>query len=359
MKKTVIILVFMSCFELLTAQVTAVLHYLPTYSEAQEKSYIGYDIFVFDHEVINNSPNTLRLTRQDNPEAIFLAYANPIEWHDPMFNDKPWSLKMMAELKKYPKWFLKGTDGKKLEFWQGTVLMNCRLDCPRYDINGKSYSYIEYFTERYIKEIVGAYKRAGIRLYGVLDDELLKSISFIGNYGNNRNGVDSDEDGVNDDPAELDRQWRLGSAYFLQVLRETMGEDFMIVGNGGHGYYMEWCNGKQMEYFPEVFLNEDDRVTEAWFENMRNASGMKIAFFNARANAYGKTDNWQYSLCSTVLLDNVVFSHGQNTPYDKKYELHLGKALGISFYDNGVQKRRFQNGTVCVDPVAKKGWIEK
>lgn len=359
MKKIASLLVIMLFSELIFAQVTAVLHYLPTLSDAQVTSYKGYDFIIPDHEVINNSPEALRQMRRDNPDLMILAYVNKIEWHSPMFNDKPWSLKMVAELKKYPKWFLKGTDGKNLEFWQGTVLMNCRLDCPRYNINGQSYSYIEFFTERYIKDIIGAYKKAGIKLNGILDDELLKSISFIGHYSHNYNGIDSDEDGINDDSAELDKQWRLGNAYFLKTVREAMGNDFMIIGNGGHGYYLDWCNGKQMEYFPEVYLNENDHLTEAWAENMNNAAGMKYAFFNARANAYGKTDNWQFSLCSTMLLDNVIFSHGQNMSYDKKYELHLGNARGATYQENGIYKRRFQNGIVCVDPVAKKGWIEK
>lgn len=266
---------------------------------------------------------------------------------------------MTEELNKYPKWFLRGTDGQKLEFWPGTVLMNCRLDCPRYNIDGKSYSYIEFFTERYIKDIIGAYRKAGIKLDGILDDELLKSISFIGNYGKNRHGIDSDGDGLNDNPEELNRQWRLGNAYFLKTIRKMMGQNFIIIGNGGHGFYMDYCNGKEMEYFPEIFLNEDDKTFEAWPENMQNASGMEMAIFNARANAYGKIDNWFYSLCSSVILDNVIFSHGQNMPYDKKYELHLGDPLGPYFQSDGYFVRKFQNGTVYVNPSTKIARIER
>jgi hypothetical protein len=345
--------------ELILAQVTAVLHYLPTLSEGQVAAYKGYDLIIPDHEVINNSPDGLRQMRRDNPDLKILAYANKIEWHQPMYSDKPWSLKMVAELEKYPDWFMHGTNGRKLEFWPGTVLMNCRLDCPRHVINGKSYSYIEYFTERYINDIIGAYKKAGIKLDGILDDELLKSINFIGAYGRNNSGVDSDGDGTCDDPDELNRQWRLGNAYFLKKVRQAMGENFIIIGNGGHGYYMDYCNGKQFEYFPEVYLNESDHQTEAWPENMQNASGMDLAFFNARANAYGKKDNWQFALHSAMLLDNVIFSHGQNTPYDQKYELHLGEALGAYYQENGIFKRKFQNGTICVDPIAKTARIEK
>lgn len=359
MKYKAIIIVFMLISQLLSAQVNAILHYLPTLSTAQVAAYKGYDIIVPDHEVINTSAASLRLMRQGNPDLMIFVYANKIEWHTPMFPDKPWSIKMTEELKKYPKWFLKGSDGKKLEFWPGTVLMNCQLDCPRYNISGKSYSYIEFFTEHYLNDIIGAYKRAGIKLDGMLDDELLKAISFIGNYGQNQAGVDSNEDGVADDAAELDRQWRLGNAYFLETIREAMGENFVIIANGGHGYYMQYCNGKMFEYFPEIYLNEKDKLFEAWPENMRNASGMEIALFNARANAYGKTDNWQFSLCSAMLLDNIIYSHGQNTPFDKKYDLHLGEPLGKFYQENGNFVRKFQNGAVYVDPLRKTGRIEK
>lgn len=340
-------------------QISAVHHYLPILTKKQVADYKGYNMIIVDHEVILSSANNLALMRRDNPGLIILAYVNKIEWHEPMFSDKRWSLEMVAELKKYPKWFLRDPRGNKLEFWPQTVLMNCRLDCPRYTINGRSYSYIEWFTERYIQDVIGAYKKAGINLDGILDDELLKFISFIGNYGNNRHGIDSNGDGLNDDAKELDRQWRLGNAYFLQAVREAMGKDFIIIGNGGHGYYLEWCNGKMFEYFPEIFLNENDKLCEAWPENMRNAAGMEIAIFNARANAYGKSDNWQTGLYSAMLLDNVIFSHGQNTPFNPKYNLNLGKPKGRFYQSGSVFSRKYEKGTINFDPVSKKAWIER
>ncbi|MEI6835809.1 MAG: putative glycoside hydrolase [Candidatus Falkowbacteria bacterium] len=359
MKKLIFLAFLAIISSSLAAQLSAVHHYLPVLSAEQARSYKGYDFIIPDHEVIFNSPENLKLMRKDNPGLQILVYANKIEWHEPMFSDKPWSLKMVAELQKYPKWFLRDLLGYKLEFWPGTVLMNCRLDCPRYIINGKSYSYIEYFTENYIKEVIGAYRKAGIRLDGLLDDELLKSISFITHYGKNRNNVDGDGDGLNDDPNEFNRQWRLGNAYFLNKVREAMGPDFVIIGNGGHGYYLDYCNGKMFEYFPEVYLNETDQLTEAWPENMNHAAGMEIAIFNARANAYGKKDNWLFTLCSAMMLDQVIFSHGQNMPYDEKYNLHLGKALGNHYQVGNVVSRKFAKGIVHVDPVAKKAWIER
>ena len=360
MKKLFFIAIF-AIFSLGVAaqQITAVHHYLPTLSEYQAQSYIGYDFFIPDHEVIFNSPNIIKQMRQENPGLLILVYVNKIEWHSPMYPDKPWSLNMVRELKKHPRWFMRDLSGRNLEFWPKTVLMNCRLDCPKEIINGKYYSYIEWFTERYIQDVIGAYKRAGIRLDGILDDELLKMISFIGNYGQNRNGIDCDGDLINDDRYELDRQWRLGNEYFLSEVRRVMGPEFIIIGNGGHGYYMKNCNGKEFEHFSEIFQNENDKLTEAWPENMNHAAGMEICIFNARTDNYGYKDNWLFTLCSAMLLDNVIFSHGQNMPYDEKYNLHLGKPLGPHYQVGNVVSRKFQNGTVNVNPVTKKAWVEK
>lgn len=357
-KRTIIfLLLIILSIDLCWSQKTLVHHYLPTLSDYQANSYNGYDYIIVDHEVIINSPESLKLMRKNNPALKILVYANKIEWHEPMFADKPWSLKMVAELEKYPKWFLKNTKGQKIEFWPSTVMMNCTLDCPRYNINGKSYNYIEFFTERYIKDIISQYSKAGIKLDGMLDDELLRAISFLGHYSKNHYGVDRDLDGKNDESSELDRQWRLGNAYFLEQVREKMSDKFIIIGNGGHGFYMDYCNGKMFEYFPEVYLNEDDKIFEAWPENMRNAAGMNMAIFNARDGNYGRADNYFFTLCSAALLDNVIFSHGQNKPYEEKYKLNLGAPLSKYGRNENVFERRFQKGTIKIDPKLKKAWV--
>lgn len=342
--KKMLFLVFLTLFSWqINAQKTYVMHYLPILGYEQARAYAGYDMIIVDHEVIHTSANWLRYMRVSNSKLKILVYSEKMQWHNPMFPDKPWSLKMVAELSKYPKWFLCNPYGKNLRFWPGTIMMNCRPDCHRYVINGKSYSYIEYFTERYIKDIINSYKREGIKLDGILDDDLLKEISFL------EGGVDSNFDGQEDEAGELNRQWRLGNAYFLKEVRKAMGDNFLIIGNGGHGYYMNTCNGKQMENFPETFIGD-------WYQNMTNAGGMSLALFNARVD--GK-DNWLFTICSAMLLDNVYFSKGQNTPYDKKYNLQLGKPLE-SASNNGVEIiRKFQHGTIHVNPSEETAWIEK
>jgi Hypothetical glycosyl hydrolase family 15 len=339
--KKMLFLVFLTLFfGPVSAQTTYVMHYLPTLNYEQARAYAGYDMIIVDHEVINTSANWLRYMRVNNPGLKIFVYSEKMQWHSPMFPDKPWSLKMVAEFKKYPRWFLYNPYGKNLHFWPGTTMMNCRLDGPRYLIDGKSYSYIEYFTKRYIRDIIGTYQKEGIKLNGILDDDLLKDISFL------EGGVDSNLDGKEDDPSELNRQWRLGNAYFLNKVREAMGKDFIIIGNGGHGYYMDHCTGKQMENFPETFIGD-------WYQNMTNASGMKLALFNARK------DNWLFTICSSMLKDNIWFSQEQNTSYDQKYNLQLGNPVSTYYQEENGFARKFQNGIVHVNPSTEKAWIER
>jgi len=327
-------------FGQIKAQKTYVMHYLPTLSYEQARGYYGYDCIVVDYEVINTSAAMLRYMKDSNPNLLIFVYADKMQWYSPMYSDKPWGLKMLAALKKYPKWFLHSPEGNNLCFWPGNVMMNCCQDCPRYLINGKRYNYIEYFTAHYINDIIKAYKKAEIKLDGLLDDDLMKDISFL------NGGVDRNFDGQVDEATELNRQWRLGNAYFLEKVREAMGKNFIIIGNGGHGFYMNYCTGKQMENFPETFIG-------SWYQNMTNASGMKLAFFNARK------DNWLFTICSAMLLDNVYFSDGQNTPYNEKYNLHLGEPIGTYYQEETGIARKFQNGIVHVNPSTEKAWIEK
>lgn len=341
--KKILIILFIIISGTIKAQKTYVMHYLPILGYEQARAYSGYDMIIVDHEVINTSADWLRYMRVINPSLKILVYAEKMQWHRPMFPDKPWSIKMLNFVSKYPNWFLLSPTGDNLTFWPKTVMMDIRPTGFRYNINGKSYNYIEFFTERYLNDIINSFKTKGIKLDGVLDDDLLKEISFL------NGGVDANRDGLEDEAGELNRQWRLGNAYFLEKIRQKMGENFLIIGNGGHGYYLDWCQGKQMEHFPETYIG-------SWFNNMTNASGMKIALFNART---GNKSNWFFTLCSSVLLDNTWFSEGQNIPYDNKYDLKLGKPLNKVYQENGVFIRQFEYGMVHVNPETETAWIKR
>lgn len=325
---------------------TCVLWYLPTLSMKTAETLVGYDQFIGDPEVFGQSADAIKWLREQNPEMEFYCYFNPVEWFNPMFSDKPWSLKMVEFLKTKPAWWLKGTNGEKISFWSGMETMNCAIDCKKYVINGKRQNYIEYSTDEFIK-LIGKYPY----LSGVLVDNLWDRVHWLGNYGKNIWGIDRDEDGRADDSIKLNLAWRRGLSICIDKLRNYGGVNFLIIGNPGNLAYPK-CNGKQFENFPEIYLDERDQKYEAWYKNLNHANYLEGPnFFNARA------DNYFFTLCSAALQDNVSFSYLQNTPYDKKYLLNLGVAGREAESVGEIISRRFKNGEVFVNPGLKTAWI--
>lgn len=322
------------------------LWFLPTMSLEQAKGLVPYDQIIVDPECAITSAASLDYLRANHPGIKILCYINPPEWFDPMWPDKPWSIKMLAELKKYPAWWLKGTDGKRISFWNGMYTMNCTWDCPEYEINGQKMKYIEFIADRFISDILEVYP-----FDGILGDNYWKESYWLGNYGQNHQGIDRDGNGKRDDAAQLNSAWRAGLSYFLGRMREFGGDDFIIIANPGHNYYAKYCDGKEYEDFPEIYLNEQDKKYQAWYENLNFAE-----VWDGPCIFVARKDNYFFTLCSAVLLDHVHFSDGQNRLYDQKYELHLGKPrkAAVSF-DTGV-KREFENGTVYVSP-PQKAWV--
>ena len=342
------------CVNNLRAQKLQAPWYLPTMSLEEARQLKGYDWVIVDPEIIFNSRASLDALRADNPNIKIYCYFNVAEWFFPMWDDKPWSKNIVSFLDKKEEWFLHGKDGKRLNFWtdektgKKMLTMNCRIDCPKlpvYSINEKM-SYIEFITDRFVQDILRTYP-----FDGVLMDNLWYRITWLGKYGTNKSGFDY---GFiqNNDSVSLNLLWKQGMDYCLNTLKNFGGPDFILVGNPGHLSYPQ-CSGKMFENFPEIYLNKKDTLYEAWYENLNNAATFAPGpcIFNARA------DNYFFTLCSAMLLDNVYFSYLQNQKYESKYNLELGKPLGPAQAGNSIHSRVYENGTVFVNPLFEKAWI--
>ncbi len=353
MKKLILFLSFLGMFYAHDAQAqrTAVHWYLPKMSLKEAGQLKGYDLVIVDPEIIFNDRASLDALRADNPNIQIYCYFNIVEWFNPMFSDKPWSKNILAFLEKNEEWFLHGQDGKRLSFWPGMQTMNCLADCPKlrvYTEDKKPVNYVEFITDRFIEDILKEY-----RFDGVLMDNLWNKVYWLGNYGSNKNGFAWAP--VKDADVHLvDVYWRKGLIDCLDTLKKFGGESLKIIGNPGHLDYQKQCSGKMFENFPEIYLNEADSTFEAWYENISNASSFPDGpdIFNAR------TDNYFFTICSSMLLDNVYFSYLQNTKYENKYQLALGAPIAETRANSdGSHSRAYQNGLVFVDPLAKKAWI--
>lgn len=336
------------------AQKTAVHWYLPTMSFEQAQQLNGFDLVIVDPEVIFNNQGSLDALRASNPNVKIFCYFNVVEWFNPMFDDKPWSKNIFAFLNEKEEWFLHGQDGQRISFWKGMQTMNCLVDCPAAKVYSKNpdeeINYINFISERFVDDILKTY-----HFDGVLMDNLWDKVDWIGNYGNN-NGLDygliNSLDTEQEKKELLNIYWNMGLNYCLNKIK-NFDQSLTIIGNPGNLSYAPQCSGKMFENFPEIYLNEADTIFEAWYENISNASVFSNGpnIFNARK------ENYFFTLCSSMLLDNVYFSYLQNTKYEDKYQLNLGKALASAKINNGIYCRAYEKGILMVDPYQKKSWI--
>jgi hypothetical protein len=325
----------------LTTNQNAVFWYLP--SMPNPAKLAGYDMVIIDPENQFNNPEVFKKLREKGAKKI-LMYNGFLEWFVPMFPDKPWGIKIVDKLQQdFPQWFLKQADGKPVVFWEGTKMMNISLDCPK--INGQTY--VEWAAEQIYQDILST------GLYdGMLVDNLWTDVSWLVDK-NEGQTIDLNADGIPDTAEEINKRFHDGYSYFLSAIRAKMGKNFLILGNYGSTDYIEWANGKQFENFPDIYLGKESN--EGAFVmtllNAKTTPGPDI--FNAKEG-----EEW-WVLLSSKLIDNVYFAYKQNSAFRPEYaSLTLGQASATLEEQSGIYSRRFQNGTVYVNPEQKSAWIE-
>ncbi|MDP3837076.1 MAG: putative glycoside hydrolase [bacterium] len=325
-------------------QYMGVLWYLPTMTDAQAIGLAPYDFIVLDYENFINNPRVIDAMLKLNAELQLYVYLNQTEIFDPMFPDKPWSIKLLAELKKKPQWWIKQPDGKNIGAWKGMKALDMRSDSPKYD--GKNYH--EWIASKYL-EILDDPRINGCLVDNAWGDDSV-GISWLATYRGNR-GFDFDANGKPDrNYKEINKTWTSGMRTYLQTIRKAKGKDFFIITNPGNLSYIKETDCKQLEDFPYEYHNLGGRSDLR--TNLSIASNFKFAIVNPR------TEDYFYGACSARLRDNLFLCVGQNTMYDKKFDLKLGKPKGIAKIEKGFISRAFENGTVFVSLTEKKSHIE-
>ncbi|MFA5163315.1 MAG: putative glycoside hydrolase [Patescibacteria group bacterium] len=318
--------------------------YLPTLDAIQAMNIAKYDLIVLDYENKFNNSESIDLIIERNSNAKILYYWNYVEWFRPMFPDKPWSIKMLAELEKRPGYWLKQTDKKPLVFWSGMEMMNITDYCPK--IKGENYR--EFITKHLLKDII-----SDPRCQGIFLDNIWATLDWLGKYGKNES-IDANGDGKMDSPAELNASYLREARQFIAEIRKAKGKNFIIITNPINATLLDLVDGKNMENFPDLYLGSTKNG--GWDINMTYAdNGKRYNIFNARA------DNLFFTICSAMLLDDVYVSFQQNTFWKDEYQLNLGKALGKKESEAGsqtIQKREYENGTVIVNATLGKAKIK-
>lgn len=304
----------------------------PNTSEGLVEKLAKHDLLIIDYEnLFNESRKNLEAIKKINPAIIFLIYSNPMEIWSKEMTDRP--IANQLKNKFYPQWQLKDTKGKNVIFWQGMIMMNLTTKCP--EIKQKNYG--QYYADWLLQNILNDPLADGYFL-----DNGTATIAWISPL------IDADNDGIADNPDNLNASWQAGMTAFLKKIRETKGDDFIIVTNKGIKDFFFVNNGVMFEKFPNDYIGHKE--ADGWYQSIENAR---------RSGKYNifQTDfsNLDFGIASSLLLDNVYVAVGQNIPFPENRLIKTGKPKGSFYKKEGKYYREYENGTVIVNPEKKTG----
>lgn len=306
-----------------------------------------WDILIVDMDVQTYSPEKLVDIKRKNPQIKLLAYLAPEEVRgdsgklDGTLRQKFYNLVDEA-------WWLKDSSGQAVAWWKPNPMINVTADAPLK--NGQTWSEV---LPRFIKnEILASGYWDGVFYDNVWDD-----VSFLQSFK-----IDTNLDGQPESVSELNQKWQAGMSELLSQTRNILGDDYLILGNGGESYF-KYVNGTLYETFP---IRGWSSTMEKYRFITENGASPAIGVLNTNGQNSNKKDNYQlmrYGLASALLadgysgFDNGDQSHAEIWWYDE-YETSLGDPKGqpvnilnsqTGVFSDGVWRRDFENGLVIAN----------
>ena len=326
----------------------------PIMNIAQAKKLAQHQVLIIDMEnMINNRP-VLELLKTLNPEIKLIAYSNPMEFFLPAISNRRIQSKWLSQAMNYPAWFLKTGDGQQAIFWRKMVMMNLSSTCPKYEVDIKGgkvkMTYSDWIAYKTINEVL-----SNPIWDGYFMDNSGGNISWV--YENKSSQLDIDNDGSANPSTQIDNAWSAGVRQFLSIIRDKQGKDFIMVGNKGAVEFMDILDGKFFEDWPNDYLGSKEN--QGWNQSMENALkmealGKKYIFFQMKP----PTD-FQYTLASSLLLDNVYVVVGQdNDMVSPILRANLGKPIGPYGQEGDIYYRDYENARILVRPSSNSAKIE-
>jgi hypothetical protein len=314
-----------------------------------------YDILIIDMEVQTYSPELLVQLRQKNPNIKLLVYLAPEEVRGDS-GTLTGTLRQKFFNRVNSSWWLKNTSGQQVAWWAPNPMINVTKDCPT--VNGqKWYDVLPWFVKN---ELIDTGYWDGVFYDNVWDD-----IGFMSGHD-----IDLNNDGQAESVPVLNQKWREGMSILLSNTRNVLGNEAIIMGNGGE-YYFKYVNGTLYETFPvkgwAETLTKYDFITRNGFEPA-------IGVLNTNVENTGQQNNYKkmrYGLASSLMangyygFDNGDQSHHEMWWYDE-YETSLGEPAGEPFnvlnnstrLDEGLWRRDFANGLALVNSTNKEYRID-
>lgn len=315
-----------------------------------------WDTVVLAMSVQDTNPDAFKRLREKNPDIIILAYVTthsfPWYWLPYIESENgPWH-----EIQNHigDTWWALEDDGDHVVFWPGQYTIdptnNARV------IDGERWNtYLPRFLEERVMS-TGYWD-------GIFFDNMWETASWVNN-GN----FDLNRDGKIDDSQDIDDAWKEGMTTILRESRKRLGDDAILISNGGNGY-MKYLNGRMFESFPNIWEDKWNGSMPHYFHLSNDAVNPQLIIINGDTLNTGKFDDWKdmrFALTSALLKDGF-FSYDWGTEdhtqfwwYDE-YDVALGRPTttaknilnGKTTAQVGVWRRDFEKGIALVNSTAK------
>ena len=329
------------------------------FEEARELA--KWDVLILDMEIQENSPESLKLIREINPNIIILAYITTQEIIDNINQAAGLTGAFLRrELRDQidDSWWLKDLNGEKISFWPGTYMLNLSDGAGN---NQAGQKFNEFLPEFIFNKIAnsGFYD-------GIFYDNTWGDVAWLNN-GN----IDIFNNNKKEPNHVIDQAWSNGFKKMLQKTRDLVGDNFIIVGNGRVFYdYQNLLNGMMLESFPSYWENGGNWTgSMETYLNLTNFNlSPQISIINVNKKNQLDYQAVRFGLGSTLLgngffsFDYDVTNHTQTWWYDE-YGINLGPAISQPYnllepnnlqIKPGLWRRDFKMGSVFVNSTNKE-----
>ncbi len=331
-------------------------------STEEARQLAKWDLLVLDMEVQENSPGSLRLIRELNPDVIILAYITSQEIIDDInlaAGNTGAVLRRNLRSQITDSWWLKDPAGNRISNWPGTYMLNLS-DGAGQNLNGDKFN--EFLPDFVYQHI---YKSGYFD--GVFYDNTWGDIAWI-----NGANLDLDRDGRKDEISYADTAWSTGFKKMLTESRRLFGDKFIIVGNGRvFQGYQGLLNGMMLESFPSPWENGGhwSGSMTTYLNLPKNNIYPQTSIINSSRSQQADFQAFRFGLTSALLGDGFYSfdygptNHTQTWWYDE-YEINLGPVRSSAYnllspksptiMQPGLWRRDFKFGSVIVNSTIKE-----
>jgi hypothetical protein len=331
-----------------------------------------WDMVILAVSVQNRLPQVPATLRSLNPDITVLTYFPAAFIWDECDLTSPIVADFAAKISDAD-WWLYDNQGHRIGQEGNLWYINLTSKCSR-DASGMTLA--EWLAEY----VAGSIYSCGL-WDGFLLDGLSESIRWLNDgdqfFQDPSASVDSNRDGIADDPESLDVWWKAGMETLLQTLRREAGPSAVIVPNGNNSFY-HYANGGVREDFPHMHGGWQQNMfasygylpaCENFLQEPINASMILSYLRDVERDIFVKpataaADQFvRFTLASALLGDGYYFfgTNGLGTLwwYDC-YDLDVGDPTGAAYLDSvensvdhrmlPVWRRDFENATVLCNP---------